>query len=180
MALGRITEGLFYVSTLAFLGALSAAILETVDRLVPTLELLGRSTAWVCWMLGVAFVLGAALHLAAVWTAWRPGDGREYRALHPAVPAAASLIVPGWGQVLNGDRLRAMLFLGGCWIVAGTWILSSAWATDLFNTYAPVVAPWEQSARAPLAMWTLRWTAPVVLWSLAVYDAMASAAARAR
>jgi hypothetical protein len=174
---GNHTAGLFYLSWMAFLGALVAAVLGTLDRLVPTLELLDRSPAWISWVLGGVFCLAATLHMTAVWNV-REAGRRSGR--HPAIPTVASLIVPGWGQLLNGDRLRCMLFLGGCWIVAGAWILSSDWATDLFNTYVPVVAPWEQPARAPLVLWTLRWTAPVVIWTLAVYDAASRAVARRR
>lgn len=177
---GRIALGLFYVTMLAFMGTLTMAVLGTIDRLAPTLDLLGASVALVFWTLGIAFVLACALHLAAVWTAQNPAADRDRPLRHPLVPAVASLIVPGWGQILNGDRARAMLFLGSCWLIAGVWIVSSQSATDLVNTYVPIVAPWEQSARGPLILWTLKWTAPVVLWSLATYDAVASAAGHRR
>ena len=38
---GQVSLGLFYLSSLAFLGSLSWAILNTLDRISPTLELLG-------------------------------------------------------------------------------------------------------------------------------------------
>jgi hypothetical protein len=79
-----------------------------------------------------------------------------------------------------GDRFRAILFLGGCWIVAAAWIVSSAEATDLINAYVPIVASWEQAARAPLVVWMVKWTTPFVVWCLAVYDAAVSAASRRR
>jgi len=151
---------------------------KTIDRLAPTLQLLGYPVTLVFWSLGVAFVLAAALHLAAVWTAEGKSSTGARPCRHPLLTGGASLLVPGWGQVLNGDRMRAMLFLGGCWFVAAAWILASRPATDLFNTYLPVVAPWEGSVRAPLVLWTLKWTAPVVVWSLAIYDAAASASSR--
>jgi TM2 domain-containing membrane protein YozV len=177
---GRIALGFFYVTALAFMGTLTLAVLGTIDRLAPTLVLLGASVAIAFWVLVIAFVLAAALHLAAVWTAQDPAADRDRPLRHPLVPALASLIVPGWGQILNGDRMRAMLFLGSCWLVAGVWIASSQSATDLVNVYIPIVAPWEQSARGPLILWTLKLTVPVVLWSLAVYDAVASAAGHRR
>lgn len=173
---GRIALGLFYVTALAFMGTLAMAILGTMDRLAPTLVLLGAPVALAFWTLGIAYVLAAALHLSAVWTAQDPVADRDRPLRYPPVPAAASLIVPGWGQILNGDRMRAMLFLGSCWLIAGVWIVSSQSATDLINAYVPIVAPWEQFARGPLVLWTLKWTAPVVLWCLAVYDAVSSAA----
>ena len=176
---GRVSSGIFFLASLVFMVALSSAVLQTMDRLAPTLELLGYSIAVAFWTLGIAFALAAALHIAAVWTSFAPVSG-ERPPRHPVVPAVASVIVPGWGQVLNGDRLRAALFLAGCWFVAGVWIIASPAATELFNAYVPIVSPWEQSARMPLLIWTLKWTAPLLLWALAVYDAATSAAGRRR
>jgi hypothetical protein len=175
---GRFSLGLFYVSALTFVAVLASAVLGTLDRLAPTLELLGHSVAVAFWTLGVAFLLAAAVHLAAVWTGSRPTAGSARPPRHPAVPAVASAILPGWGQVLNGDRVRALLFLFGCWLVAGAWIISSEAAASVLNSYVPAVMPWEQSARAPLVLWTVKWTTPLVVWCLAVYDAATSAAGR--
>ena len=41
---------------------------------------------------------------------------------HPLLSACGSVILPGWGQILNGDRWRGVFFLGGLWIVAAAWI----------------------------------------------------------
>jgi len=172
----RFSLGLFYFSALIFMATLASAVVTTMDRLTPTLELLGRSIGVAFWTLILAFVIGATLHLSAVWTALPSMVHRPVR--HPLVPAVASAVLPGWGQALNGDRLRAMLFLGGCWLVAGAWIVASPAATEFINTYSPVVAPWEQSARAPLIIWSIKWTTPLIIWCLAVYDAAASAAGR--
>jgi TM2 domain-containing membrane protein YozV len=180
MVRGQVTLGLFFLSALVFLGALASAVLDTIDRLAPTLDLLGWSAALAFWVLGSAFVLAAAAHLAAVWNGCEAVTEGDRPPRHPVVPAVASLIVPGWGQILNGNRLRAMLFLGGCWLVAGTWVVCSPSTTELLSTYLPVVGPWEQLARAPLLTWSLKWTVPVVLWSLAVYDAAAGAAVHRR
>ena len=38
-------------------------------------------------------------------------------------PALASLLLPGWGQLLAGHRRRAVLFLGGLWILGAAWLL---------------------------------------------------------
>ena len=169
---GQVPLGLFYLSSLAFLGSMTWAILQTLDRLAVTLDLLGLSMYLVFWTLVWIYSMVATIHLSGVWTAT---EGSRRRTPHPAVSAAASLIVPGWGQILNGDRLRAVLFLGGAWLAAGFWIAASAPVTDLFNNHLPVVTPWEQLARTPLALWTARWTLPLVIGCLAVYDAAASA-----
>ena len=169
---GQVPLGLFYLSSLAFLGSMTWAILQTLDRLAVTLDLLGLSMYFVFWTLVWIYLMVVTIHLSGVWTAT---EGSRQRPRHPAVSAAASLIVPGWGQILNGDRLRAILFLGGAWLAVGFWVASSAPVTELFNTHLPIVTPWEQLARTPLVLWTIRWTLPLVIGCLAVYDAAASA-----
>ena len=169
---GQIPLGLFYLASLACLGAITWAIFQTLDRLAVTLDLLGLSMYFVFWTLVLIYSMVVTIHLSGVWNAT---EDSRHSAAHPAVSAAASLIVPGWGQILNGDRLRAVLFLGGAWLAAGFWIAGSAPVTELFNTHLPIVTPWEQLARTPLVLWTARWTLPLVIGSLAVYDAAASA-----
>jgi TM2 domain-containing membrane protein YozV len=143
---GQITRGVFYASALLFLASLAWALLETLDRLAMTLDVLGRSVSFVVWILALLFALAASVHLAGVWTAM---EDAPRSARHPVVAGIASAIVPGWGQLLNGDRIRTMLFLGGLWLVSGACLL-----------------------------WTTKLTAPFVIWALAIYDAAASAVAR--
>ncbi len=169
---GQVPLGLFYLSSLAFLGSMTWAILQTLDRLTVTLVLLGLSMYLVVWTLVWIYLMIVTIHLSGVWTAT---EGSRPKARHPAVSAVASLIVPGWGQILNGNRLRAILFLGATWLAAGFWIAASAPVTELFNTHLPIVTPWEQLARTPLVLWTARWTIPLVIACLAIYDATASA-----
>jgi TM2 domain-containing membrane protein YozV len=172
---GQITRGLFYASSLVFLASLAWALLETLDRLAVTLDALGRTVSFVFWILGALFALAVAVHLASVWTAM---EDAPRGARHPVITGIASAIVPGWGQLLNGDRIRAMLCLGGLWVVAGVWLASSTMATELLNSYVPIVTSFEQSARVPVLLWTMKLTAPCVIWALAVYDAVASSVAR--
>ena len=172
MVRGQVTRGLFLLSSLAFLGSIAWATLQTLDRLAVTLDLLGLSMYFVFWTLVWIYLMVVTIHLSGVWTAT---EDSPRRVRHPAVSAVASLIVPGWGQILNGDRLRAVLFLGAAWLAAGFWIAASPPVTELFNTHLPVVTPWEQLARTPLVLWTLRWTLPLVIGCLAVYDAASSA-----
>jgi len=172
---GQITRGVFYASALLFLASLAWALLETLDRLAMTLDVLGRSVSFVFWVLALILALATSVHLAGVWTAM---EDAPRSARHPVVAGIASAIVPGWGQLLNGDRIRTMLFLGGLWLVGGAWLASSTMATDLLDSYVPIVTPFEQSARAPFLLWTTKLTAPFVIWALAIYDAAASAVAR--
>ena len=119
-------------------------------------------------------MLAAATHL------WSVGDAVHVRGeYHPAVPAVASAIVPGWGQILNAHRGRALVFLAGVWGVGLVWLVTSKPATELFNAVLPAVPAWEGLVRQPTIVWAARWTFPLLVWSLAIYDA-ATAAARRR
>jgi TM2 domain-containing membrane protein YozV len=173
---GRLSRGLFFITSLLFIAVFCRAVIGTLDRLAPTLELLGSSATAAFWSLAVAFACAAALHLAAISNAHE--CKLTVRSMHPAVPGVASAIIPGWGQLLNGDRVRSLLFIAGGWLAAAVWIVSSDASARLLDGYAPAVTPLEMSLRNPTILWMFKWTIPVVLWTLAVYDASASAVAR--
>lgn len=175
---GRISRGLFFLTSLLFVVLFCRAVIGTLDRLAPTLELLGSSAVAAYWSLAVAFGCAAAIHLAAVWSS-HEREARPRR-LHPVLPTIASAIVPGWGQLLNGDRVRSMLFIGGSWFAAAVWIVSSETTMNLLDGYTPAVTPLEMSLRNPATLWMLKWTVPLLVWVLAVYDASASALSRRR
>ena len=168
---GRISLGLFFLSTTGFLIALGWAILETLQRLSATLEALGMSRAGAVWALMALYGGGMALHLANVVTAAVPSTGR---AAHPVVAGVASALLPGWGQFLNGDRLRAALFLGALWVAGAAWIVGSAWTQGLLDGLGLLLPAEARAFGSPLARFTL----PAVVWSLAIYDAAASSAHR--
>jgi len=170
--------GVFFLSSIAFLGVLSWAILTTFDRLTGTLTLLEVSLALPLWILVTVYCCAAGLHVACVLNASARRPTVVRLVPPPFVPGLASALVPGWGQLLNGDRARAGVFLGGLWAVAAVWIVGSPAATEFFNTYVTSVGTWEQTLRQPAVAWTARWTLPVLLWGLAIYDAASSAANR--
>ncbi len=177
LVLGRGTLGLFFLSMMGFCGTLCWAILTTLDRLGATLPLLGLRITAAFWFIGVVYVMAATVHLSSVLTA-APCPVSERRNFHPAVSGVASLIVPGWGQVLNGDRVRAGLLLAGVWAVAAIWVVSSSTTLELLNLHLPVVTALEEALRRPHVRLMARWTAPIVLWCIAVYDAASSAHSR--
>mgnify|MGYP000010571088 CR=1 FL=1 len=107
---------------LGFLAAFSWAVVQTMDSLVPTLVLLGHSRAAGVWMLGAALGLAGLLHLTAILITGHREDGYG---THIGIAACASAILPGWGQVLNGQRVKAALFVAGLWGCGLAWVLIS-------------------------------------------------------
>ena len=170
---GDTTRGLFFFCSIGFLGTLSWALLTTADRLAETLALLEVSMMPVFAVVALAYCLAGVAHVGGVLSAAPRVSRSDW---HPAVSGLASALVPGWGQLLNGDRIRAGLFLACLWLAAAVWILDSRATMELLNAYLPGVGIWEQTVRQPFVLWTARWTFPAVLWSLAIYDAASSAA----
>jgi hypothetical protein len=71
--------------------------------------------------------------------------------------------------------VRAGAFLAVLWLLCGFWLFYSPEVTRLLNVFLPGVNPVEMALRRPEVEWTVCVTVPALLWSLAVYDATASA-----
>jgi TM2 domain-containing membrane protein YozV len=174
LAFGDGASGLLFLS-LAGLAVSSAwAIVTTWDRLVPTLAVLEIPSWTATAALVAAFVLAAGAHLgSAVHAHAHRSTGRD-AATHPIVAGLGSMLIPGWGQLLAGNRGRAGFFLGAFWLLGGAWL---------------VVTPWVSARLAETGLGLPReildGTGPVILlaatgviWALAVYDAAAGAHSR--
>ncbi len=172
MVRGEVALGLFFIVWLAFLGVFSWAAATTLDRITETLRLLELPGAPGLWVICGAFALAALLHLANILTA-DPYPGMP-RAAHPVAAGIASAIVPGWGQVLNGSYKRACLFVASLWIVAAIWIL----ALPGLQAYLAELRLYIPDNVLVVTHPAVRWTAPAVIWALAVYDAASTAAGR--
>ncbi len=168
--------GLFFLTSIGFLLTFGWALLDTFDRLARTLVLLEIPLAVPLLLLACTYVATATLHVTAVLNAAGRAEPATLLRPHPVLTGLASTLAPGWGQLLNGDRARAGLFLCGLWIVGAVWVAGSEAATEFFNSFAPAVSAWEQALREPIFAWAVRFTLPALLWSLAVYDAVSSAA----
>ena len=72
LLLGRIAPGFFFIASLGFLGALSWAVISHMDRLAPTLVLLGLPRASGVWSLGVIYGLATGLYLWNVLCSGNP------------------------------------------------------------------------------------------------------------
>jgi hypothetical protein len=173
---GELMVGLFFLSSIGFVATLTWALLDSIQRIDATLPFLGFPREAGLWALGAVYGASALLYLANVLSVDSSDTARDAGALHPALVGAASAVLPGWGQMLNGDRKRAAMFLGALWIVAASWLLVSPQferLLALLDLYLPLGARMFASPG-------VRWTAPAVIWTLAVYDAASSAAARRR
>lgn len=168
----EVTWGLFYLSAFGFVATLAWAALRTADRLLPTFELLDIAPACLPIGLGLLLFAAAMLHLGAVTHAHAARAGASApRVPHPLVAALASSIVPGWGQILAGHRVRAAVFLGGLWAVAAAWLAVVPPGQRLLSTTGLILPAWLLDGWGPGAMLA----APIVLWALAIYDAAAGA-----
>jgi hypothetical protein len=178
---GETQLGLCFLALAGFLGTLAWAVTETFDRLVGLLRVLGYPSAIAFGTLAGVYGLGALLHLGSVLSSIdSPGRAGGEPGYHPLLPATASAVMPGWGQLLNGDRLRAGTFLVGLWLAGGVWLGLSPAVTALLDAHMPAVTALEEAAREPGLLWLLQFTLPVLLWTVGTYDAAVSAFHRRR
>jgi TM2 domain-containing membrane protein YozV len=174
MVTGEIAWGLFYLSGMAFCAASLWSLLVTLDRLVPTLRLLDVPLELLVVTAGSLALLAITLHVSAVLQAHElAAEGRVADASHPIVAGLASLVLPGWGQLLAGHRRRAALFLGGVWLLSAAWLLVTPAGMRLLSRLGLALPAVMRDGWGPVVMLS----APLVLWVIAVYDAAAGAAA---
>lgn len=176
LALGDYAHGLFFLSTLGLMGTLGWAMLNSLERTVGTLILFDYPGAAAFWMLGVVYFVAIMLYMANVLSATAHADDHSAATSSPILSGVASGLLPGWGQVLNGDRVRAVLFLTSVASLVAVGITISAPARVLLDRFDMYLPYWDQLGAAP----TLKWTIPLLVWALAIYDASSSAIARRR
>ena len=173
-ARGDRTLGLFFLCSMGFLVALGWAASSLLDGLVRLLDVfaLPRQTAFATF--GLIYTAACALHLASVLHTDLPASTSRSMNRHPLVAGAASILVPGWGQILNGDRARATLVLGSVWVLGAGWLMLSPGVSSLLHSIELFLPSWAGSQTVNTALWA----GSAVVYSLAVYDAAASAAHR--
>lgn len=165
---GELRRGFFYLVSMGFFAALCWAILGTLDRSSATFEVLGLPPQIGLWALGGIFLLATATYVGNVCSSAPsrvPLD--PLNAPRPLVAGIASLLIPGWGQAISGNRVSAALFLSGCWIVGGAWILVSPPAVAMLDSQGLYLPRALLLVTSPF----VRWTLPAIIWILAAYDA---------
>ena len=171
---GEIAWGLFYLSGMGFCAASLWALLATLDRLVPMLRLLEVPPEFLVVAVSSLAGVAIALHLAAVLHAHaRANSGGAPTAPHPIVAGLASLLLPGWGQLLSSHRRRAGLFLAGVWLMSVAWLSVTPAGARVLSRLSFELPSSLRDGWGPVVMLS----APIVLWVIAVYDAAAGAAA---
>ena len=174
MISGEIGWGLFYLSGMGFCAATLWAVIATLDSLVPTLRDLDVPLEFLVLTVGTLAMTAMALHLGAVLHAHTIAAGGEPRTpSHPIVAGLASLLIPGWGQLLAGHRRRTAFFLGGVWLLSLAWLLVTPAGTRVLTRLGLALPAALRDGWGPIVMLS----APLVLWVIAVYDAAAGSAA---
>lgn len=173
MIAGDIAWGLFYLSGMGFCAAASWAVLVTLDRIVPTLRLFELPVDAIAVVVSSLALTAMVLHLSAVLHAHAQAPGEDgHPAPHPFVAGLASLLIPGWGQLLAHHRRRAALFLGGVWLLGAAWGLVTPAGTQILARIGLQLPATMRDGWGPVTMLA----APLVMWAIAVYDAAAGAA----
>jgi hypothetical protein len=174
MVTGEMAWGLFYLTGIGFCAASLRALLVTLDSLLPMLRLLDVPPEVLVVTVASLAVMAIGLHLAAVLHAQALASFVGDRtAPHPIVAGLASLMIPGWGQLLSSHRRRAALFLGGVWFLSMAWILVTPAGARVLSRLSLALPASLRDGWGPVLMLA----APIVLWVIAVYDAAAGAVA---
>jgi TM2 domain-containing membrane protein YozV len=165
---GEATWGLFYAASLGFCASAIWAAFSMKDWLVSTLRVLGVQVELVVIAVAGLVVTAMLLHLAAISHAQSIAGGADAAdGAHPIVAGLASLVLPGWGQILAGHPKRATLFVGALWVIGGAWLAATPLGLRGLHALGFEIPPAlrEDWGTAILI------AAPAVLWVISIYDA---------
>jgi TM2 domain-containing membrane protein YozV len=164
---GEGTWGLFFASAMGFVAALGWALLATLERLVPTLDLLGVPRIALVATFGALAACACALHVSAAVQAHSLRDHGDRARPHPALAAVASALVPGWGQILVGHRVRAALFLLAAWALGIVWLAVTPAVASTLDACGFPVPPALMDGWGPVVLVAV----PIAVWAVGIYDA---------
>jgi TM2 domain-containing membrane protein YozV len=171
LLLRRYLAGSIWAGIVITMGLALAGGWRILPRLWAAAEALGLPPHAAVWLLGVLGVLVGVLHTASVVSSCVEAANSTAPPARPAVASFASLLIPGWGQLLNGHLMRGALLLVVTWTSVASWLLVSGPVEEMLIAYQLYLP----SALALLASQPLRWALPAAVWPLAVYDAWISA-----
>ncbi|MEW6323859.1 MAG: hypothetical protein AB1515_00575 [Nitrospirota bacterium] len=137
-------------------------ILLTVE--VRPAHLLGPVIIFV--MMGLLVWMVNAIH--AYWSAAETDE--EFQGVgHPLLPALCSMLIPGWGQFLNGQIKKGAGFL--CGAMAG--VFAAAVLASMPSLWPTLTAPEDRLFAERLLLMAVLILPPVLLvWGVSVYDAV--------
>lgn len=171
---GRYGAGAAWMAvSLSLVGALAGAW-RLLPRLWAAAEVLGLPPEASVWLLGAFAVALVAVHETSVLSVRSYEGAGAHDGVHPALASAASSLIPGWGQLLNGDLVRGGSFLLGAWATAAAWVLASAPVQEMLVAYR-LFLPEPLATMSGVAV---RWALPAGVWPLAIHDAWISARSR--
>jgi TM2 domain-containing membrane protein YozV len=105
-------------------------------------------------------------------------DGHRFTGLNqPLLGAMASMVVPGWGQLLNAQLGKALFFL--FFLLTGVYVVTLFALSPFFRFLAEVDVDRMLTLRATIAGIMVIFVASLI-WVLSVYDAFLVARYRAR
>lgn len=155
----------FYLFPVVVLGHWRAitAGLRTLD--VAPADILAPLTVF--FMAGLVLWAVNAIH--AYWIAAETRSGDFQGMPHPLLPAVCSILVPGWGQFLNGQIKKGAVLL--CCAIAGWFAAATVAVVPL--VWPTLVAPSDRLFAERLLLIALAVIPPVlVVWGIGVYDAI--------
>ena len=165
---GQTTWGLFYAAMLAFCVSAIWAAFEMRAWLISTLKVLELQVDVVVMAVVVLAIIAMLMHLASIWHAQEIVGGAEAAdPSHPFVAALASLLVPGWGQILAGHPRRATFFVGSLWVIGGAWLVATPLGLRGLHALGFEIPP---ALREDVGTAILI-AAPAVIWVISIYDA---------
>jgi len=171
---GEATWGFFFLTSLGFVAAVAWALVVALERLVPTLDILGVPRIALVATFGALAACACALHISAASQAHAlRDDGGSGRAAHPVVAGLASALLPGWGQLLVGHRMRGALFLFAAWSLGLLWLAVNPAVAVVLEGCGFPIPPVLREGWGPAAMIAV----PIALWAVGIYDAVAGAVA---
>jgi len=167
----RWKTGAFYLTIAVLAAGLHALLATSWPRIGALAGRYGAGEIDLLFALLMIDVFVIAALLAGVYSAYALGCACSSELTepepHPAWPALASVLVPGWGQIVNGQPVKAIAFLGGAY--AGALGVAAWWAIPqpIGRALAGLPGPLQ-----PVVVAAVLIALGLTVWALSLYDAV--------